>query len=403
MLQKHNSPILLLEEEPMSHRPASRRRQASLAGLVGLAIFALAMAGPAQAQILLKVNDTINLKFGVLLQPQADWTQLANSTNTDTIGYGQNLFIRRARFLMGGRLAKDVFFFVQTDNPSLGKGKTGTSALGSGFQIYDALGEWRIAEPFILQIGIMRVPYSRESLKGAGSQFVIDTSAYTYLQSTATQSTGGNRDTGTLVRGYFLDKHLEYRAGVFQGARGSGSHNPLRVAGRLQYEFLDVEDMYSPTYLGTYSYPGSYLGDKKVLAAGAGFDTQADYKYYSGDLYASIPAGNGAIEGTIEWQYLNGGVTFTTLPVQNTIQADLGYYFKALKIAPNVRYEQKTVVGTEDGSEKRYIVGLNFYPFKHNFNIKMAYTRIDLKKKVSSALNQLSMNQFTIQLQAYYW
>ena len=41
----------------------------------------------------------------------------------------QNLFLRRARFFLGGQVAKDVTFFFMTDNPNLGKS---TQTLTSG-------------------------------------------------------------------------------------------------------------------------------------------------------------------------------------------------------------------------------------------------------------------------------
>src|SRR5881296_1815534 len=52
----------------------------------------------------LKVSDSVNFRFGALMQPQADWTQ-----DVVTSGYTQNLFIRRVRFLVGGQMAKNLF------------------------------------------------------------------------------------------------------------------------------------------------------------------------------------------------------------------------------------------------------------------------------------------------------
>lgn len=381
----------------MIRRAASRLRIASVGVLFGVAAALLLAAGTADAQAILKVSDTAFLRFGALLQPQADWTQLANSTLTDTIGYSQNLFLRRARFYFAGRVTKDVYFYMCTENSNLGKNKTGTSALGSGFQLLDGFGEWRIADAFILDGGLLRVPYAREALKAASSQFTLDTSSYNYLQQTATGSTGGNRDTGFMVRGFLLDHRLEYRAGAFQGARQSGSHNSFRYAGRLQYNFFDREDMYSAGAVYSLSYAGSYLGDKKVLAVGTAFDTQQDYNYYSGDVYASIPTGkSGAIESTLQYQYISGGTTFTSLPTQNTLMFEAGYYVKSLKIAPLARYEQRVYNGQEARNEARYGVGLNYYPFKYNFNIKSYWSRIDPKTGPS-------LNQFTVQLQFYYF
>lgn len=380
----------------MIRRAASRFRIASVGVLSAVAAALLFAAGPADAQAILKISDTAYFRFGALLQPQADWQQLANSTGTDTIGFQQNLFIRRARFLMGARFAKDVYLYMDTENSNLGKATTSAKALGTGFQLLTMFGEWRIADQFIFEGGLIRVPYSREALKAAGSQFALDTSAYNYLQQTATGSTGGNRDTGFLARGYLADQRLEYRVGTFQGVRLAGSHNSFRVAGFVQYEFLDKENLDVPGTVYSTSLPGSYLGDKKVLAVGGGFDTQMDYRYYSGHLYASIPAGDGAIEGTFQYQYLNGGTTFTTLPTQNTEQVDLGYYIKALKIAPLVRYEKKVFNGQEAKNEARYGVGLNYYPYKFNFNIKGMWLRVDPKTGQTT-------NQYTIQLQFYYF
>ncbi len=378
--------------------------RAHAAALVVFAVILAMAAGPADAQAVIKVSDVITLRFGAYLQAQADWTQVANSTNTDTAGYQQNLYIRRARILLGGRLASDVYFYVDTDNSKLGLNKTGTSALGSGFQLLDAIGEWRAADAFILDGGVMPVPYSREALTSSSSEFAFDASAYDYLQQTATGSTGGNRDTGVLARGYFLDHRLEYRVGAFQGVRLTGSHNAFRASGRLQWEFLDQEDMYSPGVITSTFYPGAYFGDKKVLAAGAGFDTQMDYKYYSADIFASLPTGKaGAINGKLQYQYLNGGTTFTTLPLENTFQVDLGYYIKSAKIAPIVRYEQRAYNGIPQTSttqtyrnDHRFGVGLNYYPYKNNFNIKAVFNRVEPKTGVST-------NEFALQLQFFYF
>jgi hypothetical protein len=387
-----------VQEENMIRRAASRFRIASVGVLFAAAAALLLAAGPADAQAILKISDTAFLRFGALLQPQADWTQVANATNTNTAGYSQNLFIRRARFYFAGRFAKDVYFYFCTENANLGKATTTTTkALGSGFQLLEGFGEWRIADTFILDGGLMRVPYAREALKASTTQFTLDTSAYTYLQQTATQSTGGNRDTGFMVRGFLLDHRLEYRAGAFQGARQTGSHNSFRYAGRLQFNFFDREDMYSAGSVYSLSYAGSYLGDKKILAVGTGFDTQGDYNYYSGDVYAAIPTGkSGGIESTVQYQYISGGKTFTSLPTQNTLMVEGGYYIKSLKIAPLARYEQRVYNGQEAKNEVRYGLGLNYYPFKYNFNIKAFWSRVDPKSTPMT-------NQFTVQLQFYYF
>lgn len=383
----------------MDSRRVCGSRSGLAAAVAVLSVLLLAGAAPADAQAIIKISDTASLKFGVLLQGWADWTELPNASNTDTIGYQQNFYLRRARILFAGRLAKDVYFWFETENSNLGRAAAPSTnkALGTGLQVLTAWGEWRIADEFMLEGGLIRVPYSRIAMTSAASQLVLDTPSTTYLQQTATQSTGGNRDTGFLARGYFLGHRLEYRVGAFQGVRQTAqSKNSFRYVGRLQYQLLDLEDMYSPTYIASTSYAGSYLGDKKVLAIGGGFDAQKDYRYYSGDVFASIPLGPGAVESTFQYQYVKGGTTFpTALPLQNTIDIDLGYYIKSAKVAPVFRYEQRVLNG-QDKKDYRICGGLNWYPFKYNFNAKFLYQRI-------TPTTGPNLNEFTIQLQFYYF
>ena len=80
------------------------------------------------------------------------------------------------------------------------------------------------------------------------------------------------------------------------------------------------------------SYPGSYLGTKKILAIGGGYDTQNDFRYASADMYLDFPIPLGSFESSIQYQYINGGKTFATLPQQNTFQIEGGVFLKGLEI-----------------------------------------------------------------------
>ncbi|PYQ00289.1 MAG: hypothetical protein DMF83_28435, partial [Acidobacteria bacterium] len=103
------------------------------------------VAENASAQAVIKVSDTVNVKFGMLVQAQADWTQ-----DAATSGYQENLFIRRVRFLVGGQVAPKVTFFFETDNPNLGKTVSGTKNISTGFTVQDAYLEWKVTDAFAL-------------------------------------------------------------------------------------------------------------------------------------------------------------------------------------------------------------------------------------------------------------
>src|SRR5664279_565116 len=157
-----------------------------------IAAFFLLAFGRAEAQAIIKVNDNVNFKLGLLLQTQWDEQQIANSTNTATGGWQQNMLLRRARIILSGQVAPNAFFFVETDNPNLGKttvGGTGTGAKapGTGFELQDAVGEWRIAKEFNIQFGEILVPTNRSIITSSASAFMLDASAYYNLPSTALQ------------------------------------------------------------------------------------------------------------------------------------------------------------------------------------------------------------------------
>jgi hypothetical protein len=365
--------------------------QKHLRGAVAaLAVTACLRAAPADGQAIIRVSDNVSVKFGFLLQTQANFAEQPNSAGAGTNGYAQAIVLRRARFIMGGQVAKNVFFFMQTENSDLGRKTTVTNVPGSGFQLLNAEAEWRLDKAFNVLAGLFRVPYSRESMKAIASTFEIDGQTFNYVQGPSMGWTGGNRDTGFQIRGYFLKDRLEYRVAATQGFRQANSRNSFALTGRLQYNFFDTEVYNMP------SYPGSYLGGKKILAVGAAYQEQGTFRYASGDVFASIPVKSGIVEGTAQYQYLDGNAFFPLLAIQNITMIEAGYYAKASRLGPWGRYERISYNGATDKNEQRVGAGLGWYPFGYNFNVKAAYQRIMPRVAVDR-------NQFILQLQFYYF
>lgn len=342
-------------------------------------------AAPSGLQI--KLGEETSIKFGLLLQGRAEWQE--NATNT---GYQQDLYLRRARLLFGGQITKQLYFFVDTESSNLGK-YTGTSkTISTGFQLLDAVVEWRLHKAFNLWSGLIYVPTSREALKSSSSEFMLDTGTYAFTATTALTGTGG-RDTGFLARGYFAKDRLEYRVGVFQGLRESGGRNAFRSVSRLQYNFFDTEVYNLPAYAS------SNLGNKKILAIGAACDFQRDYKGYTGDVQVDFPVGFGAVQGYLGYHNLDGGKTLAALPAQEILQAEVGAYFKKSKIGVWGRYEQRTFDDSKR-DETRFQTGLNYYIKGNNLNLKGMYQRFDIDTETATVKGT---NQFVLQLQASYF
>lgn len=339
-------------------------------------------ASRAGAQAVIKVNDDVSFKFGILLQGQADW--LESSTAED---WQQNLFLRRARVLVGGNIAKNVSFFFETDSPNLGKMVGGTKT-GASMIVQDAFLTWKFADELHLDGGMILTGIAHNSLQSAASLLPVDYGAYSFLYSGPTQNVVG-RDTGFQVRGYPFAKKFEYRVGVWAGQRDTASKQSFRTTARLQYNFLEADT--------GFFYTGTSLGKKKIFALGAGCDTQKDYKSYAMDAYVDLPVGKGgAVSGQLDWIRYDGGTTFTTLPKQDVIYAEGGYFIKSVKLMPYFVYGSKAVANVDAGDESRWSIGLAYFHAGHNLNLKAAYGKID--PKVGK-----TVDQFTVQLQGFYF
>lgn len=362
--------------------------------LVILALVVAFAPGIASAQAVVKVNDDVNFRLGFFLQGWGDWQQNAAG------GYAQNLFLRRARFLLTGNVAKDVSFFFQTDNPNIGKstqtatsGTTGVKNLSTGFVLQDAFVEWKVDNAFRLDAGLFLVPLCRDCLTSIATFMTLDISSISTAENAVTQSSG-TRDTGFGARGYLLGDRLEYRADIFSGFRQPGANNSFRYAGRLQYDFLDTE-------VTNYVYAGTNLGKRKILALGVGTDNQGAYHAYAADAFVDMPVNHGdSVGAQASWIHYDGEDLFTALPQQNNYMVQGGYYLSKLKLQPfllyqTVRFSQSAKTG---GNNDKYQAGLNFYVHGQNLKFTPAFSRVIPKSPTAPATNE-----FTIQLQAAYY
>lgn len=342
-----------------------------------------APAAPPQAVI--KVNDDISLRFGVLLQGQAEFVETA-----PTYATSQNLFIRRVRLLLGGNIGKQFSFFLDTDNPNLGKSVNSVKTISSGFILQDAFLEYKPSDDFHVQAGLIIVPLCRNCLQSATNLFALDYGPFTFLAAGAMQ-TVTNRDTGVQVKAYALGKRIEVRASALQGLREPGSRNAFRYSGRVQYSAWDpdVTQMF---------YAGTNFGTRKTLTFGAGIDTQDDYRAVAGDVYVDRRAGPGVVTfqlNAIKW---DGGTFLRTLPEQVTLLAEGGYHFPQARVTPFVQVASQRFSSDafEANDQTRTQVGVGYFFRGHNASVKAAYTRTSLRDRDG-------LNGAVVQLQVFFY
>ncbi|RMD46369.1 MAG: hypothetical protein D6831_02015 [Aquificota bacterium] len=353
-------------------------------------------ATPANAVAKLKINDESTVWISLLLQLRGEWIE---DGQADGSGWRSDFYIRRARILFGGSLTKSVDFFVETDNPNMGKDKAITDGDGNiiGYKsnndtktfIQDAWIRLKLAKEFNLVFGQILLPFSHNNATGATSLLGLD-----YNLTVVKFPPTGHfvwRDYGAEVMGLIAlpTGSLDYRIGIFDGVESL--HNTTddvwvnkddnyRITGRIQYNLFDSEGFY---------YKGTYLGKKKIVSVGAGIDYQKDaaaddyntptkvddYKAWTVDLFIDYPLASGDV-ATLEAGYIDYDYGNLNALDGTAIYAQAGYLFNKQigigKIEPIFRYQ--TFDSSKEGKDvTEYYLGAAYWIDGFRANIKAEY------------------------------
>ncbi len=237
-------------------------------------------------------DDKTFANIGVLLQSRIETTQKASP---DKDNYDFDTYLRRIRILLSGQLNDKINFFLETDNPNFGK----RGATSVNTYIQDAFVELNLDPHIQLDFGMLLAPFSHMGMESAAALLSED-----YHSALMKYPVGSNnvwRDWGVMVRGFIIERMLEYRLALFNGVHGDQAlvdqgtapntykqytdpRNPNdapRVTGRLTFNVFDAEG--GPGVGGMY-YKGIYLKEtdaglvspKKIIAIGASFDYQPE-------------------------------------------------------------------------------------------------------------------------------
>ncbi|MCE7042674.1 hypothetical protein [Dyadobacter sp. CY312] len=339
--------------------------------------------------------------------------------STDPKQWNKGFSLYRARVLVGGQLSKKGSFFMETDLPSpigiqLGNG---TKNVKVAPIMLDAQYEYDFSNAFQLIAGMQLVSNNRNGLQGAAGLMANDFTYFQYpynlFENSPLQGNFG-RDLGVNARGFLLKDKFEYRLGVFTG-RNLDGQAPLRVVGRVAYNFLDPEK--------DYYYAGTKLGSGNTFAWGAGFDAQGSYYNLGTDVFIDKKAGNaGSVTLNAAFQYMTGGTNINSkysfaglIPRQNVQFLELGYYFNKSRLQPWVRYESQAISSKKEqaGSElvsdfdkakssRVYGGGLNYFFNGNTTNLRLSYVARQYNVASSAGdYNTKAYGQFWLQVQFF--
>jgi hypothetical protein len=396
--------------------------------LLGTSLLAVALwSGRASAVTVFKDDDKgVVVNVGVLAQP---WFQVTapGAANQGSPGVGAadgespsfDFFLRRVRLLAYGSITKELSYFVETDQPNLGKGGDFTSSMF----IQDAFLSYAFAPEFTVDAGMMLVPLSHHTIEGA-----IGLNALDYHADVIRFPAGKIfRDTGIQLRGLLLNKLIHYRLGVFEGVRQAAVPPPAmppavpptplnenglpRVAAQLRVNILGDE---SDFFL-----KGIYFTPKPLVSVGLGADLQSKgvrklngapgtYHALSADVFVDYPF-TAEDELVVKANYFNYGEGASGVPGStalaaggNAFYAEAGFRHAWIEPLAFIEYLKAK---NDSLSILSPHVGVNFWAMKHTFNIKadIGYRKTE-RPAVAPATGNVTLKDWsgTVQGQVFF-
>lgn len=339
----------------------SRQRIHSAA--LAIVCAAMACAMPASAQWTITTNDGASqLKVGFLAQMQVEGLQSPGSED-----WAQNVFVRRARLMLGGRVDAHTSFFIDTETANLGKGQPSGPKVANTVVLQDVVITRTLRRGVNVDAGMMYPPSSHHSLQAVGSLVAMDYSPYSFLQSDVTDSKGG-RDYGVQGRGYFAGQHAELRVGVFQGDRGRNATLPMRTALRLVYYPFEADT--------GFFYTGTAFGKRKLLAIGASHDAQKSYVTWAGDVSLDWPVKADCVTLQADYMRYDGREMFPALARQDALLVEVGYTLQQAHLTPYVQYSDRDYEDPLRADESRWQGGFAYWFNGHRENLKVNVTKL---------------------------
>lgn len=317
------------------------------------------------------------ISAGVLVQAQVQLTDVAGKQiDVDN-------FLRRLRFIGGGRVAKKLKFFVESDTPNMGSQQYDGRMAPTFLQ--DLILTAEITPNFNIDGGLLMVPVSYNTTQSAASLLTVGYGPYSFVASTPTHSRVG-RDQGVQARGYAARNRLEYRAGVYRGASKHGRDLPLRYSGRVACAPAGAQR--------GFFYPGTLHG-KRYVSIGASWDQQQSYRAYGADLFSEWPlATRDVLTVQADVVRYDGGDTFKELSPQHTWLVETGYQFRAARVGLFAQASTKRLVEPAKPDATAWQGGVAYWWRDHRVNVKAGAGRAHTRGTAAATQAVVQMQVF---------
>lgn len=203
-----------------------------------------------------------------------------------------NFYLRRDRISFLGAVNENYGYALQADyvgGQKLHDTSVSTSADDYTFSVTDAYLQGDYGDAFKFRAGKTKHLLTREVSEGCFEPLSMDRSSFILgpFSQNGWSENKTTRDVGVTALGNLINNVFQYRLGIMQGNKYSDAIRPsnagYRYTGRVHVSLLDPE--------AGWGYKGSYLGKKKVLTFGAGYEMEPKAVYAS---YDPTLGGNGS-------------------------------------------------------------------------------------------------------------
>jgi hypothetical protein len=374
----------------------------------GFSVLALAFALCLGAQAAF-AGASISMPGGAWLtinyesQLYGQWRDTGSGPNGDE--NTSNIYFRRNRVSLRGQVT-DVYGFYYAIEQQGDRRINEVEVLDQPidrFTVLDAFFLANFSNSFHLRAGLTKDPLVREHNEGCFFPLSLDRSLFVY-----TPLPRVSRDYGALFWGNLLQNKVQYKLSAMQGLNsGDEPKSNLRYTARAHLTLLDPEDL--PLYFGT------YLGKKKVLTVGAGYQIQPDavfsnvagatgakdYQAWTYDIFFEYPTPSGTVTASAAYLKVDFDDAYKGAdpdPFAIGINGEKhGWYAKAGYLLPNKvgpgqlqffgRYEDwnfAELLNVFDQQVKWYAGGLNYFLRGQDLRLTLQYSVNDFDKETAS-------------------
>lgn len=361
------------------------------------------VGGTAQAGGKIEIDDTKWISIGAAARTSFRTIEDSAPNGSD---WSSDFNLDSARIYINGQIHKNIKFELNTECVFCGN----SGIPPEEYVVLDAIAKFEFSPQFNIWAGRMLVPAERQELNGPYYSTTYDAFKTPFYSSDFSTDfgTGGAgvyaRDHGVNLWGALgSEGALQYVAGIFNGLESAAGTGPnqddnLLYAGRLAYNFLDVEKnpgyytsgtyyggggdiftvgiamQYQEDGSGTILNPGDFFGVsvdvlfEKVLGNQGVFTFNGEYKNFSSDYALAA--------------FTDGGAGFFMFDGDSYSLVGLYLFPQKIgigKFQPYLRYTDIDPDGSADRDE--FEAGLNYIIDGHNARVSMFYQHGDIVTK----------------------